>query len=183
MRIIAGEFRGRKIEQPPLETTRPTKDRIREAVFNVIAEKVPDSAVLDLYAGSGAYGLEALSRGAERAVFVENDGQCAKTVQENIQTLEVEDRTAVIQKDVEKYTELLGQNKEKFDLIFSDPPYNRGLVKKTLIIINHYDILNPSGMLVIEHHTAEGVPEAEGDVSIFKQKTYKDIAISIFHKK
>ena len=130
----------------------------------------------------GEPGVNTVS-GAERVVFVESDGQCAKTIQENIQTLEVGDRTAIIQKDVERYTELLGQNKEKFDLIFSDPPYSKGLAKKTLIIINHYDILNPSGLLIIEHHTAEDVPEAEGDVSILKQKTYKDISITIFHKK
>ncbi len=183
MRIIAGTFRGRKIKQPPLETVRPTKDRIRESVFNIIAEKVPSSAVLDLFAGSGAYGLEALSRGAKKATFVEKDKKCIDTLSGNILALSVEDASKVINEDAFKAMELLASGCEKFDLVFSDPPYGKGMAKKTLIMINHYDILKPTGLLIIEHERAEEVPAKIGTFCVLKQKTYRDILISIFHKK
>ncbi|MGB2600502.1 MAG: 16S rRNA (guanine(966)-N(2))-methyltransferase RsmD [Candidatus Omnitrophota bacterium] len=183
LRIIGGQFRGRKIKHPETVTVRPTKDRIREAVFNMIAEHVPGASVLDLFAGSGAFGLESLSRGAERVVFVEQDSSCSSVLAGNISSLEVEAQTAIIRKDAFKSIELLNEDKEGFDLIFSDPPYNMGMAKKTLIMINHYDILNPSGLLIIEHHRREEISDLSGNVSLCKQKTYKDISISVFRKK
>lgn len=183
LRIIGGQFRGKKIKHPETEAVRPTKDRIREAVFNMIAGYVPGAKVLDLFAGSGAFGLESLSRGAERAVFVEQDSLCSSVLEGNIESLRVGDKTSIIREDTFKAIELLDKDKEGFDLVFSDPPYNMGMAKKTLIMINHYDILNPSGLLIIEHHEAESIPDSSGDVSLFKQKTYKDISISVFRKK
>ncbi|RKY43277.1 MAG: 16S rRNA (guanine(966)-N(2))-methyltransferase RsmD [Candidatus Makaraimicrobium thalassicum] len=183
MRIIGGKYRGRRIKQPGFAAVRPTKDRIREAVFNIIAAKVPGAGVLDIFAGSGAYGLEALSRGAEKALFVEKNRRCGRAIGENIRLLGAEERARIITGDVFKSMELLAKSGQSFDLAFSDPPYNRGMAKKTLIIINHYDILKPAGLLIIEHHRAEDIPEVEGNVSIFKQKTYKNIFISVFLKK
>ena len=183
MRIIAGIFKGRKIKQPPLKAVRPTKDRVRESVFNIISGEVPHSIVLDLFAGSGAYGLEALSRGAEKAVFIEKNKRCINIIEENILALEIEHNSKLINEDAFKAIETLGEDKEKFDIVFSDPPYGKGMAKKTLIMINHYDILNPTGLLIIEHERAEEVPEAQGTVSILKQKTYKNIVISIFQRK
>jgi len=183
MRIIAGEYRGRKIKQPGSNEVRPTKDRIREAVFNMIAAYVPGADVLDIFAGSGAYGLEALSRGAEKAVLIENNTGCADIISENINSLGLEECTKIMDMDAFNALELLGTEKDKFDLIFADPPYNEGLGKKTLIIINHYDILKPIGFLVVEHHNDEDIPGTEGNVSLFKQKTYGKTTISIFRKK
>ena len=182
MRIIGGEHRGRKIKQPETEAARPTKDRIREAVFNMIAEIVPGSRVLDIFAGSGAYGLEALSRGAEEAVFIEKDRECSKVIAENIAVLGVSERANIMTGDAEKGVARLAGDR-RFDLVFADPPFNKGMTKNILIMINQYDILNPSGSVVIEHHQAEVLPDAEGELSIRKQKTYGDIRISIFSKK
>ena len=184
MRIIGGEFRGRKIKQPEFETVRPTKDRIREAVFNMIAGKTNGSLVLDLFAGSGAYGLEALSRGAARAVFVEKDKRCSRIIEENLRTLgiEEEEKDIIIIKDTFDFIENIEKTRKGFDLIFSDPPYNKGMAKKILIKVNQYDILNPSGLLIIEHHAAESLPEEEGNVSILKQKTYGDISVSVYSR-
>ncbi len=183
MRIIGGEFRGRSIKHPPFKTVRPTKDRIREAVFNMIAEKVPGARAMDLFAGSGAYGMESLSRGATGSVFVDNDIHCVKIINENITELGLEARTKTFTEDVFRTLELLGKNKERFDLIFSDPPFNRDMAKKTLLTINQYDILNRCGLLIIEHHLREFVPEAADHIFILRQKTYKDILISIYIKK
>ena len=181
MRIIGGEFRGRKIEQPGTDASRPTKDRVREAVFNMIAAEVPGAKVLDIFAGSGAYGLESLSRGAEKALFIERDQTCVKAISGNISILGVSGRAEIITQDAE--TALAGfAGQAGFDLVFADPPFNRGMTKNILIMINHYDILNPSGFAVIEHHASESLPDAEGVLSICKQKTYGDISISVYKR-
>ena len=180
MRIIAGEYKSRKIKQPKAERTRSTKDRIREAVFNMIAGEVPGSVVMDLFAGSGAFGLEALSRGAKKAVFVEKDARSARVIKENIGLLKVQERTLIITKDAFKAIE--DSEGDKFDLIFADPPYNSNMIKKVLIIINQCDIVNSSGFLVLEHHKNEDIPDSVGNVSIYKQRTYGKITISVFKK-
>lgn len=182
MRIIAGEYRGRRIKHPQNKEIRPTKDRVREAVFSMIAEKVPGSRVLDLFAGSGAYGLEALSRGAKSCIFVEENRDACRVIQDNIDSLSLSERTQIAQEDVFYAAESLSENGEKFDLVFSDPPYKTGLAKKTLNSIYHYDILNPAGLLILEHYRTEETPKTEGSVSIVKQKTYGDISISIYLK-
>ncbi|MFH1846922.1 MAG: 16S rRNA (guanine(966)-N(2))-methyltransferase RsmD [Candidatus Omnitrophota bacterium] len=183
MRIIAGEHKGRRIKQPKLDSVRPTKDRIREAVFNIITANIMNADVLDLFAGSGAYGLEALSRGAKKTIFVEKTKLVKRVLTENINSLGLEGESEVIEKDVFKYMELAGENNEKYDLIFADPPYNRDMARKTLIMVNRYDILNHSGTFVLEHHSNEDVSRLIGDISIYKKKIYGKICISVFRKK
>ncbi len=183
MRIIGGKYSGRKIRQPNSKSVRPTKDRVRQAVFNIIASSVPETRVLDIFAGSGAYGLESVSLGAKKVVFIEKDRSISATIRENIRLLGEEKSTQVVVKDMSKAIELLGRRGDKFDLIFCDPPYNVNMAKKTLILVNRYDILNHSGLMVIEHHRDEGIPSSEGNVFICKQKTYGKTLISIFQKK
>ncbi|MFH1665360.1 MAG: 16S rRNA (guanine(966)-N(2))-methyltransferase RsmD, partial [Candidatus Omnitrophota bacterium] len=183
MRIIGGQFRGRKLKQPEPGTVRPTMDRIREAVFNIIAAKVPDSRVLDIFAGSGAYGLEALSRGAKEAVFIEKDARCVGIINENIRSLGIEGYVRVMEGDAFETLKLLNAGKERYNIIFSDPPYNKELSKKILIIVNQYDILKHFGFIIVEHHRDEDIPETEGGLSLYCQKTYGETAISVFAKK
>ncbi|MDP8299361.1 MAG: 16S rRNA (guanine(966)-N(2))-methyltransferase RsmD [Candidatus Tantalella remota] len=182
MRIIGGDLRGRKITQPALDTVRPTKDRIRESVFSIISAETPDSVVLDLFSGSGAYGLEALSRGASSSVFVDKDPECCRIITENIKSLGLKGISTVMTGDAENIIESLAASGNKFDLIFSDPSYNTNMSKNILIKINQYDILNPSGTLVVEHSSAESIPAEEGNVFLYKQKTYKDIGISVYRR-
>jgi len=183
MRIIGGEFKGRKIEYPEFKTVRPTKDRIREAVFNMIAEWVPGARVLDLFAGSGAYGLESLSRGALELVLVDNDARCAEVIEKNVSTLKIKNKAKVLTDDVFEAIPILSNSKERFDIVFADPPFNKEMAKKTLITINHYDILNRPSLLILEHSRNEAVPEEEGSAIISRQKTYKDILISLYIKR
>ncbi len=184
MRIIGGSLRGRKIEYPDSKDVRPTKDRIREAVFNVIARDVPGSRVLDLFAGSGSYGLEAYSRGALFVLFVDNSKTSCDTITSNIVKLDAGSRCEVSSSDVfGLFDEKNNVRSAFFDLIFADPPYAKGLAKKALIMINQYDILSPSGTLIIEHDSGESLPEKEGKLSLFKQKTYKNVNISYFRVK
>ena len=183
MRLIAGEHRGRKIKQPSLDIARPTKDRVREAVFSMLASNVPASRVLDIFSGSGAYGLEALSRGAASCTFIEKNPKCSGVLKENITLLGLEGVSSVITLDAEKVIKILGEEDRKFDLIFADPPYKYNIIKKLLIMIYQYDILNPTGALVIEHSAKEKLPDVEGDITIYKQKTYGNTSISVFLKK
>jgi len=184
MRIIAGKFKGKKIGQPSLKVTRPTKDRIRESVFNIVVGNLDtDTKFLDLFAGSGSFGCEAISRGCAEAVFVDNNDECTHNINRNIALLGIQDETRVINGDVFAKIAYLGKKKEKFDLIFADPPYKMDLAKKTLIMINQYDILSTSGLLIVEHHRREDIPRSQGNVFLCKQKTYKDIIISIYRGK
>ncbi|MBU1128959.1 MAG: 16S rRNA (guanine(966)-N(2))-methyltransferase RsmD [Candidatus Omnitrophica bacterium] len=184
MRIIGGKYRGRKIRYPKFAQVRPTKDRVREAVFSMIAEWIPGARVLDLFSGSGSYGLEAVSRGAASVLFVEENEQCARAIRENIDTLDCLEQTLIASRDVfEKLAALGSAGTEKFDLIFADPPFRQDIAKKTLLEVNNYDIVNRSGLLIVEHHTGEALQEIEGYITLLKQKTYKDISISIFTRK
>lgn len=182
MRIIGGEFRSRTIKSPSNTAARPTKDMVREAIFNIIAGRIENSRVLDLFAGSGALGLEALSRGAASCAFVENHPECAGVITENIGKLGVSEKTRVFRQDTFLYLESLKGCKEKFDIIFSDPPYGMGATRNILIMIGRYDILCHSGLLIAEHDSRESVPRSEADVSIYKQKSYGITSISVFIK-
>lgn len=182
MRIIAGEFRGRKIKQPESREVRPTKDRIREAVFNMLAPVIGNSDVLDVFAGSGAYGLEALSRGARRAVFLEKDRVNSDIISDNIDLLGVGGVSEVITGKAEENIPKLGERKDEFSMIFADPPYNSDMAKNILIIINDYDILTPSGLLIVEHHVKEVLPDAQGGLFVCKTRLYGKTSISVYQK-
>ena len=123
MRIIAGEARGRQIEAPRGRNTRPTLDRVRENIFNMLQQEVPGSIVLDLFAGSGALSLEALSRGAASAVLVDSDREACTVQKKNIEALGYAGRTMQYHCDWQRALKDLGQEKKQFDLVFLDPPY------------------------------------------------------------
>ncbi len=182
MRIISGKFRSRSIKRPPGVLTRPTKDRVREAVFNTVAEYVNSSFFLDLFAGSGAFGFEALSRGAKRVFMVESEPEVVSTIQDNFTSLGRPSGVKIVQEDVFVALKALKAENICFDLIFADPPYKHGLVRKTLNMINHYDILSATGICMIEHSAEETVPERTGDIILCKQKSYKNIQISYLRK-
>lgn len=123
LRIVSGELGGRFIEAPPGRTTRPTSSRVREAWFSALGDRVADARVLDLFAGSGALGLEALSRGAAHAHFVESDRRVLVTLRRNVEALGVEDRATLVPRDVFEYLEGVDDAEEPFDLALADPPY------------------------------------------------------------
>jgi 16S rRNA (guanine966-N2)-methyltransferase len=183
MRIVGGDLRSRKIKSPPASAARPTKDRVREAVFNMIAAKVGGSSVLDLFAGSGAYGLEALSRGAKACIFVDSNPDCTSVILENASSLGVGEKSEVIRRDAFEFIEDTGMKNRKFDVIFADPPYRAVAHRNILIMINRYDILGDSGLLIAEHDPEEDIPGSYGDVSIYKQKSYGITSISVFKRK
>jgi len=184
MRIIAGKYRGRKIKMPKGKGVRPTQDRVREAIFNVIRESLPGSKVLDLYAGSGAFGIEALSRGASLSIFVDNNINCISAIRYNLGQLEIgKQNSQVLKKEAVTAISELNNKSTTFDIIFMDPPYHKGLARNTLIKIDSCDILSGRGLVVLEHFAKDDMPERAESLVRFKQKRYGDTVVSYYRKK
>lgn len=176
IKIIAGEFRGRKLYTPPDLNTRPTGNRIREALFNILAFRLKDAYVLDLFAGSGALGLEALSRGAASAVFVEDDRKVCEIIAKNIGLCRVDARAGVYCGKVQNYRHY----GEKFSLVFMDPPYQRQLVAQTLDVLAQYGWLS-GGCEIVAEHEAGYLPVYDGAVyELMETRTYGKAALSFF---
>lgn len=169
MRIIAGEWRGRRIAAPPGRGTRPTTDRVREAWMSAVSGEVPGARVLDLFAGSGALGLEALSRGAERATFVENGAPALRALRENLETLGARARAEVVRADALKF--VAGLEPRAFDLAFADPPYGEGLAEALALRFGEVPF---AGLLCIEHRRDDLLPELPGA----RSRRYGDTVIT-----
>ena len=166
LRIIGGAWRGRRIHFPPVEAIRPTPDRVRETLFNWLQMDVSDSRCLDLYAGSGALGLEALSRGASRVVFVEVDSGAGRHLSQTLQELQC-DRGAVVTADVKRY---LAGPSEPFDIVFLDPPYTDHALAVICIRIEQGGWLRPGGLAYLEDSAAAGPPHLPSGWTLLKSK-------------
>jgi 16S rRNA (guanine(966)-N(2))-methyltransferase RsmD len=127
MRIVAGRFKGRRLHAPKSRSVRPTTDRVREALFSILADRVEGARVLDLFAGTGAVGLEALSRGAASAVFVERDAGAVRLIRENVRTCGAEPEAEILAESAPRAVRKLAARGARFDLIFMDPPYRAGV--------------------------------------------------------
>ena len=152
MRIIAGKYRHRIIKYPENnKETRPTKDRIRESIFNALGEQVNNKVVLDLYAGSGSFGLEALSRGAKKAIFVDCNEEAIKTIKENIKDLNIQSNEYILMKnhDITALSQLK-DNGVKIDILFLDPPYKEGKYLDIINLCDTYNLFNKNNIIVIE---------------------------------
>jgi len=134
LRIIAGEFKGKKLTSVRGKTIRPTADRTRESMFNILSHRIPGTIVLDLFAGTGALGIEALSRGAESAVFVDNSRGSLSVIRRNVESCALDDRVNIIKWNIEKNLNCLKAVKPGFDLVFIDPPYHRNLLNRPSLI-------------------------------------------------
>lgn len=180
MRIIAGEFGSRRLIAPRGSDTRPTLDRTREALFSMLQPRLQDARVLDLFAGSGALGLEALSRGSREAVFCDRQAEAARAIRANIQALKVQERTRLLRMDWARALALLKEEGRPFDLILLDPPYQMeaGPVLDKLAASG---LLGPEGMIVLEH-AADAAVEAPEGLRLIRHRRYGDSAFSFFVK-
>ena len=160
MRIIAGQARGRKLNTLPGDNTRPTLDRTREALFNILQTRVFDAQVLDLFAGSGALALEALSRGAESAVLCDKSAEACKVIRQNIDAVRVSEKAQLMNCEAQAAAKRLAGR--KFDLIFLDPPYHLRLVDEALRDIVQNDLLEENGLITAETAADEGFDVPEG---------------------
>ncbi len=179
MRVIAGSAKGRKLKSIQGSSTRPTTDRVKESIFNIIQFDIEGRTVLDLFAGTGQMGIEALSRGALSAVFVDQKKESVRIVMDNIALTGFEDKADVFQQDALIY---LSRCEEKFDIIFLDPPYNSGLMKKTLKAIAGFDILSISGIIICETSVESDLPEIEEPLVHLRDYVYGKTRISLLSR-
>jgi len=193
MRVITGKFRSRIIDSPKGVDLRPTSDRVKESLFAILEAFIIDKNVLDLFGGTGNLGIEALSRGAKSAVFVDNNPRCTAAIKKNLESLGIkilrpasggpqDDISQVLLKDAFKYIKEVNAAGQRFDLIFLDPPYYKDMVKKSLIILNDYNII--TSIVVAEHHRKDELPQPEelSNFKLFRQERYGGTFLSFFKR-
>ena len=180
MRITTGKYKGRNLERP--RGIRPTQDKTRKALFDILGD-IEGLSFLELFAGSGAVGLEALSRGAGELALVERNPDCLLALKKNVEALKITQNCAIYPIDSQKAIENFHQKRKSFDMIFLDPPYYQDLAKKTLQTLEAYDILSPNGLIVVQHFKKENLPEGPGVLTLFRQYKYGSAVLSFFEKK
>lgn len=181
MRVIAGSAKGLKLYAPNTSKVRPASDKVKGAIFNILGN-IEDSKVLDLFAGSGSVGIEALSRGAKDAVFVELDRQIAESIQKNLENCHFSHLAKILRMEVKTALSLLSKKNESFHLIFVDPPYDKNLLNPTLLLVDKLNLLQSGGVLVTEHSPRE-MPETQETLEIFDQRQYGQTFISFLRKR
>lgn len=179
MRVISGKARGHKLVAPEGLDTRPTTDRIKETLFNIIAPNIYECEFLDLFSGSGSIGIEALSRGAKKAVFVDNGKKALEAIEYNLNHTKLSDNAQIIRTEVLPAIKMLGSENAKFDIIFMDPPYMAGLYKPTLMAILEENLLNKGGCVIAEYPAKVELPVVEG-FKIVRTKDYKTTVMSFW---
>ncbi len=183
MKVIAGAAKGCKLFSPTGKQTRPTSDKVKGSLFNIIGPAFFEVAFLDLFAGCGAVGVEALSRGASLAVFVEKSFTAKKHIIKNLKKTGLETQGRVIGKDVLVALKLLSQEKQVFDFIFLDPPYRTTLIPKVLIDIDEKKLLAKEGIIIVEHNI-NNIAWVENDLYVvIKQKSYGDTRLTFLKVK
>ena len=179
MRVITGSARGRRLKELEGMETRPTTDRVKEGLFNILQFDIEGRRVLDLFAGTGQLGIECLSRGAASAVFVDRRADAVKLIRDNLKTTELTDRARVVSGDSMEY---LRSVREKFDLIFLDPPYAADLLESAIAHIAKFDILAPHGIIVAEHPAEKALPALSAPYRLHRTYRYGKIALTVYRR-
>lgn len=181
MRVIAGELKGRQLKPVPGRTTRPTTDKVKEAVFQVLGPFFSGGAALDLFAGSGGLGIEALSRGIDSCIFIDSYPKAIHTIHENIKTVGKEDQTEVFRNEATRALNAMKKRGLQFDLIFLDPPYGKADYGKLLNLMIELELVKKDGIVYCEHDAKEKMPLENEGFSIMKQDVYgSTIGITIY---
>lgn len=183
MRIIAGENRGKKLKTVPGMKTRPTADRVKEAVFSSIEDRLYGSRFLDVFSGTGNIALEAVSRGAEEAVLLEKDADALQVIQDNVAACRQQTRCRIMRGDSFASMNLLQQQGIQFDLIYVDPPYQSGLYEEVLKNIANKKLLAPDGLILIECAKNSSISMGNGIFFIYKEKCYGDTCVYYVQQK
>ena len=178
MRVITGSARGRRLEALEGDDVRPTTDRIKEAVFSIIQFQIEGRSFLDLFAGSGQMGIEALSRGAKEAVFVDSAKKSVEIVKRNLQTTKLEQNARVYQMDFKGF---LSMNADRFDIAFLDPPYKTGILQEALEAAA--GAMNETGVIIAENPLDEKILSSYGEFVLDRQYRYGKIKITTFRHK
>lgn len=172
--------KGHKLKTVKGMTTRPTTDKVKGSIFNIIASVIEDSDVLDVFAGTGSLGIEALSRGANNAVFFDRSSECCGIIKENLAHTKLADKAEVCVTDYIAGIGRLFREGRKFDLVFLDPPYNKNFIQETLKTLTNNDIMKNDGLIVVEHSTTDKLPKSIGRFEIINTRSYGDTSLTIF---
>ena len=181
MRVITGSAGGLKLKSVPALETRPTGDKVKEGLFSAIQFELEGRKVLDLFAGTGQLGIEALSRGAESAVFIDNSPEAFHVIEENLAHTGLADRAVVIRTDYKAY--LKSAPKRRFNIIFLDPPYRQGYITRIISFIESFDILAENGIIVCESALSDSVPDSGDYLEKFRSYRYGQTAVTIYRKR
>ncbi|NLK62595.1 MAG: 16S rRNA (guanine(966)-N(2))-methyltransferase RsmD [Fusobacteria bacterium] len=182
MKITSGIVKNRKIKSQNSVKVRPTLSRVKESLFDIMNPYIENSVFLDLYSGTGSIALEALSRGAKRAIMIEQNVDAIKIIIENVNNMGFEDVCRAYKNDVLRAIEILSNKKEMFDIIFLDPPYNEDLCLKTVDKVCKFGLLKDTGLIIVEHHKHEKLPEEIGNVKRVDERKYSNKTLSFYSK-
>ena len=177
MRIITGDFKGRKIEMPAGYDIRPTTEKVKEAMFSIIGQDIYDAVCVDLFSGTGNLGLEALSRGAEKCWFCDNNRESIKLIKQNCMA---EEWSCLVPGDYEKCLMRIKESGDKVDVFLLDPPYKKGLYGRCFELIRELDILAEDGIIVAEHKREDKLPEEFEGFTKLKDRNYGTITLSVY---
>jgi 16S rRNA (guanine966-N2)-methyltransferase len=180
VRIIAGALKGLPLVTPRGHRTRPTADQVRIALMDTLMPSLPGARFLDLFAGAGGVGLEALSRGAARAVLVERDAEAAAALRRNVTALRVARQAQVLPMDTGRALNRLATAGERFDLVFLDPPYGAGLVEDTLLRLGSGAVLTLEAIVVAQHFTKHAPPERVGTLAAYRARRFGETTLTFF---
>ena len=179
MRILSGKYKGRVIKMPA--GARPTQDKVRKSLFDILKDCIQGAKFLDLFAASGAVGIEALSRGAAFAAFVEGESEKSRVIKLNLDSLGIRE-ALVLTQDAHRAIENFSRQKKNFDIIFLDPPYYQDMSKKTLQCLDDYDILTAQGLVIAQHFKKDQLPDAVGKLVLWRIAKYGDTVLSFYKK-
>ena len=180
MRIITGDFKGRKIEMPAGYDIRPTTEKVKEAMFSIIGQDIYGAVCADLFSGTGNLGLEALSRGADKCWFSDNNRESIKLIRRNIENCRAEEWSELVPGDFEKCLLRIKESGDKVDVFLLDPPYKKGLYGRCFELIRELDLLAEDGIIMTEHRREDEFPEElEGFVKL-KDRNYGTITLSVY---
>lgn len=183
MRIISGRARGRKLLSPPTYDTRPTLDRIKEAMFNILQFKLIDANVLDMFAGSGSLGLEAVSRGASKCYLIDKGPLTFPVLKENVENLKFQDECTCLNMDAYAALKMLKTKGEIFDVIFVDPPYRKEMIPEAMQEIQDYGLLKKDGIIMTKIDTIEDIFEGTSEIVLTQSRKYGNTTVCLYSYK
>jgi 16S rRNA (guanine(966)-N(2))-methyltransferase RsmD len=180
MRVVSGKWKGRQLKAVPGMNTRPTTDKVKEAVFNIIGPYFDGGLALDLFGGSGSLGIEAISRGMDKAIFVDKDGKAIQTIKQNVEAFDLKEQVEVYRNDAIRALNALKKREIQFDLILLDPPYKKHHLEDLIHKISEYGLLSPTGLIMAEHSNDVKLPEQMGGFIRTRQEDYGLTVISVY---
>lgn len=180
MRVVSGSAKGRPLKAVPGNGTRPTTDKVKEALFSMIGPYFEGGTALDLFAGSGGLGIEALSRGMDKAVFVDLESKSIEVIRANLKATKLEDQAAIYRNDAGRALKALAKRTSQFDLVFLDPPYRMKNGDELMLTMHELELLKPEATIVLEYESKYSYPEQFGPFEQTRKAVYGETAVSIY---